>query len=59
MRVSSRYRLIRRIQSPQASPMRVMRNAAAKAMFDKHEAEQRARRETVPISRPERGREAC
>jgi limonene 1,2-monooxygenase len=31
------------------------RNAAAKAMFDKHEAEQAAARE---ISRPARGREA-
>jgi len=34
------------------------RNAAAKAMFDKHEAEQRAGRETPPLGRPERGREA-
>ena len=38
------------------------RNAAAKAMFDKHEAEQRAMRElaeTGPgIARPARGREA-
>jgi len=34
------------------------RNAAAKAMFDKHEAEQRAARETAPLGRPERGREA-
>jgi limonene 1,2-monooxygenase len=34
------------------------RNAAAKAMFDKHEAEQRAAREARPLGRPERGREA-
>ena len=35
------------------------RNAAAKAMFDKHEAEQWAARETPPpLGRPERGREA-
>jgi limonene 1,2-monooxygenase len=34
------------------------RQAAARAMFDKHEAEQHARREPAPISRPERGREA-
>jgi len=38
------------------------RNAAAKAMFDKHEAEQRAAREladaTADIARPARGREA-
>ncbi len=37
------------------------RNAAAKAMFDKHEAEQREKRElagTAPAARPTRGREA-
>jgi limonene 1,2-monooxygenase len=37
------------------------RNAAAKAMFDKHEAEQAAARaihEAGPLGRPERGREA-
>ena len=34
------------------------RNAAAKAMFDKHEAEQRATRESAETSRPVRGREA-
>ncbi|MGA8400280.1 MAG: LLM class flavin-dependent oxidoreductase [Stellaceae bacterium] len=42
------------------------RNAAAKAMFDKHEAEQREKRELAPvgadagpaIARPQRGREA-
>jgi limonene 1,2-monooxygenase len=34
------------------------RNAAAKAMFDKHEAEQRAAREPAAMNRPQRGREA-
>ena len=38
------------------------RNAAAKAMFDKHEAEQRAAHELANadagVARPERGREA-
>jgi limonene 1,2-monooxygenase len=34
------------------------RNAAAKAMFDKHEAEQRAAREGAGAARPARGREA-
>jgi limonene 1,2-monooxygenase len=37
------------------------RQAAARAMFDKHEAEERAARalkETAPINRPPRGREA-
>jgi len=34
------------------------RSAAARAMFDKHEAEQRAARESKPLGRPERGREA-
>jgi limonene 1,2-monooxygenase len=34
------------------------RTAAARAMFDKHEAEQRAAREARPLGRPERGREA-
>jgi limonene 1,2-monooxygenase len=34
------------------------RQAAARAMFDKHEAEHRALRESAPIGRPERGREA-
>jgi limonene 1,2-monooxygenase len=37
------------------------RNAAAKAMFDKHEAEQKAKlevAEAAPTARPARGREA-
>jgi limonene 1,2-monooxygenase len=36
------------------------RNAAAKAMFDKHEAEQREKRELAEaeVARPQRGREA-
>jgi limonene 1,2-monooxygenase len=34
------------------------RQAAAKAMFDKHEAEQRAARDGVATARPTRGREA-
>jgi limonene 1,2-monooxygenase len=34
------------------------RQAAARAMFDKHEAEERARREGAAVARPARGREA-
>jgi hypothetical protein len=34
------------------------RQAASKAMFDKHEAEQRALREGASVARPARGREA-
>ena len=34
------------------------RQAAAKAMFDKHEAEQRAAHEGAGVARPQRGREA-
>ena len=34
------------------------RSAAARAMFDKHEAEQRAAREAAPMVRPKSGREA-
>ena len=34
------------------------RSAAARAMFDKHEAEQRAAQQTATMGRPPRGREA-
>ena len=34
------------------------RSAAAKAMFDKHETEQRAAREAAVMARPPKGREA-
>jgi limonene 1,2-monooxygenase len=34
------------------------RSAAARAMFDKHEVEQRAAREAAPMVRPKTGREA-